>query len=158
MKIILSESQLNKLNEQLGGLLRFASHETTTGSGWDMMSPYPNSKQFNKKFTDKEQVINLFNSLNSWKTSPQDWIAIKPIADKMYQEMKGLGSGSFLEELKKIKTINQLAAIIKNWRYDNETFVEWLSGELTITWSQILNILKVNFGKYINSSSSGLQS
>ena len=101
MKVVISETQYKKLNEQLMGLLRFAAHETTTGSGWDNVGPTIHDSSLRlKKFSDKEQVVNLFQSARNLPSNNQDWVNVKPIADNMYKEMKGLGSGNFLNELK----------------------------------------------------------
>lgn len=92
--------------------------------------------------SDKEQVRQIFDTSKKLPSTIDDWSQITPIADAMHMALKGAGSGDFLEQLKKIQTQTQLSALVKNWVYDGQTLFEWLEEEYTISWKQILDIIK----------------
>jgi hypothetical protein len=98
--------------------------------------------QTSKSNTDKAQVKKIFDNSRNLPSSVQDWGQIKPIAEAMHTALSGLGAGDFLDQLKKIRTQTQLSALIKNWMYDGQTLFQWLEAEYTISWKQILDIIK----------------
>lgn len=100
------------------------------------------STSTNKVNTDKDQVKKIFDNSANLPSSELDWQRIKPIAEAMHSALSGPGSGDFLDQLKKIRTQAQLSALVKNWVYDGQTLFEWLEEEYTISWNQILDIIK----------------
>ena len=100
------------------------------------------STSTNKVNTDKDQVKKIFDNSANLPSSELDWQRIKPIAEAMHSALSGAGAGDFLDQLKKIRTQAQLSALIKNWVYDGQTLFEWLEEEYTISWKQILDIIK----------------
>lgn len=144
MKIIISEQQYKALKEQLGGLLNMPeTGQEVTGSLGQKDAGYT------IKYSDSEKVKNLFDLARTWSSSPQDWKNITSIAQQMHKQLSGIGSGSFLTELSKIKTTQQLAALIKNWSYNGQNLYTWISSEYGIGWDQIISTLRKNFGNYI---------
>lgn len=142
MKIIINERQYNIIKEQvLGGLLDMPD------TGQDVVGLHRSTNA--KEYSDAEKVKNLFILAKKWSSTTQDWKSIEPIVKKMHNELSGIGSGSFLTELAKIKTTNQLAALVKNWNYDKQNLYAWLSSEYGISWSQVLGVLRKNFNKHI---------
>lgn len=111
-----------------------------------------------KEYSDADKVKNLFTIARKWPSTSQDWKTITPIAKQMYNQLSGMGSGSFLTELVKIKTTNQLAALVKNWKFDGKDLYTWLSSEYGISWAQIIQVLRKNFNKYIVNNYTSSQS
>jgi hypothetical protein len=121
------------------------------GSTGEFQPANPTSSGTSKSNTDKDQVKKIFDASRSMPSTAQDWEQIKPIAEAMHAALSGLGSGDFLEQLKKIQTQAQLSALIKNWVYDGQTLFEWLEEEYTLSWKSILDIIKPiqsRVGKY----------
>ena len=106
-------------------------------------------KQDFRSAAGKEIIADLFKKAKDWNSSSQDWNSIKPIADQMYNAMSGMGSGNFLELLKKIDTTSKLAALVKNFKYDGSNLYQWLSGEWGMSWDSIVNVLRPKFGSYM---------
>ena len=100
------------------------------------------STSTDKVNTDKDQVKKIFDNSTNLPSSELDWQRIKPIAEAMHSALSGIGAGDFLDQLKKIRSQAQLSALIKNWVYDGQTLFEWLEEEYTISWKQILDIIK----------------
>jgi hypothetical protein len=144
MKIIISEEQYKILQEQIaGGILNMPE------TGQEVTGLVGKETQLQKDYSDADKVKNLFTLARKWKSTPQDWKNISTTAQQMYKQLSGAGSGTFLNELAKIKTTNQLAALVKNWVYDKQNLYTWLSSEYGISWSQIVQVLRKNFNKYI---------
>jgi len=144
MKIIINERQYRILKEQLGGgLLNMPE------TGQEVTGLVGKETQLQKEYSDADKVKNLFALARKWPSTSQDWKVITPIAQQMYKQLSGAGSGTFLNELSKIKTTNQLAALVKNWVYNKQNLYTWLSSEYGISWSQIIQVLRKNFNKYI---------
>ena len=107
-----------------------------------------------KTSSAQTQVKQIFDKAKTMPSSIDDWHSIKPIADAMHTALSGLGSGDFLEQLKKIKSQAQLSALIKNWVFDGQTLYQWLEEEYTLEWQEILDIIKplqTAIGKYTRS-------
>jgi hypothetical protein len=95
-----------------------------------------------KTSSAQSQVKQIFDKAKTMPSSIEDWNSIKPIADAMHAALSGLGSGDFLDQLKKIKSQAQFSALIKNWVFDGQTLYQWLEEEYTIEWQEILDIIK----------------
>jgi hypothetical protein len=91
----------------------------------------------------------LFQTARRLPSTASDWNRVKPLATKIYKAMDGLGAGNTLQLLAQIKTPAELAAMVKNFRFDGETLYQWLHGETTISWSDIL----VALSKFANKMS-----
>jgi hypothetical protein len=63
----------------------------------------------------------------------------------MKKQLKGLGSGNVVDQFKKIDTKEKLAALVKNWNYNNESLYQWLSDEWYLNWTNLTGILKNKF-------------
>lgn len=121
------------------------------GSTGEFQPLKPTSPETSKSNTDKDQVKKIFDASRTMPSTSQDWQQIKPIAEAMHTALSGLGSGDFLDQLKKIQTQTQLSALIKNWIYDGKTLFQWLEEEYTLSWKSILTIIKPiqnRIGKY----------
>jgi hypothetical protein len=99
--------------------------------------------------TGKEIIIDLFKKARGWNSTDQDWNSIKSIADQMHKAMSGMGSGNFLELLKKIDTTSKLAALVKKFKYDGSNLYEWISGEWGMSWDSVVKALRPKFGSYM---------
>jgi len=107
--------------------------------------PLANLKPLDKSSTTssaQSQVKQIFDKAKSMPSSIEDWNSIKSIADAMHTALSGMGSGDFLEQLKKIKSLAQFSALVKNWVYDGQTLYQWLEEEYTLEWQEILDIIK----------------
>lgn len=84
----------------------------------------------------------LFTYCN--KVSPDSNInKIKKWNDRLYKSMKGLGTNKdFITVLDEIKTVNELSAVWKTFKYDNENLWQWMSSEMKYTWDDVWNHLK----------------
>jgi hypothetical protein len=91
----------------------------------------------------------LFQTARRLPSTASDWNRVKPLATKIYKAMDGLGAGNTLQLLAQIKTPAELAAMVKNFRFDGETLYQWLHGETTISWSDVL----VALSKFANKMS-----
>ena len=101
------------------------------------------------EYDSQEKVEELFKEAKTWTSSSKDWQLVKPIAEEMKKQMEGLGSGNVIDQFKKIDTKEKLAALVKNWNYNNESLYQWISDELFIKWKTLLEILNKNFYNYI---------
>ena len=157
MRIIITETQLKKLQtEQLIGMLaseppavpRFDLSKSVRG-GVSKRLGTPEDDPFNTdtncEYDSQEKTIELFKEAKSWPSSPSDWTTIKPIADKMYSAMKGLGSGNIVDLFKGINTKQKLSALVKNWKYDNQDLSTWMKDEYLVNWNNLVKVLQANF-------------
>ena len=104
-----------------------------------------------------KQVKYLFDQARTWPSNKNDWEKIKPIAIQIKKEMTGVGAGKVLDYLKQIKTESELAALVKNFKFDDKDLFDWLDSEYTIRWVSVAAALQTNFGKYMKlMKSSGL--
>jgi len=148
MIIIISERQHKLIKEQLWlNAARFGAHEANTGSGWDQ--GLQKTTTYTKNYSDQQKVANLFKVARSWSSTSQDWNTIKNTATQIKTALEGMGSGNFLTLLSQINTKAKLAALIKNWSYGGKNLFQWLAEEYTISWGDILNVLKKYFSSYI---------
>lgn len=110
-----------------------------------------------RKATGEEIIMDLFGKAKKWNSTDQDWKSIKPIADQMYNAMRGMGSGNFLELLKKIDKTSKLAALVKHFKYDGSNLTQWLSGEWGMGWDSVVTALRPKFGSYMLKTVSNTQ-
>jgi hypothetical protein len=103
------------------------------------------SEDISCEYNDQEKVEQLFKTAKTWNSSSNDWQSVKPIADEMKKQLKGLGSGNVVDQFKKIDTKEKLAALVKNWNYNNESLYQWLSDEWYLNWTNLTGILKNKF-------------
>ena len=156
MRIIITEKQLSKLQLEQGLMLatepvevpRFDLGKSVRGSTAKRLEtpeddPFGNNS--NCEYNSKEKTMELFKEAKSWPSSPSDWTAIKPIADKMYSAMKGLGSGNIVDLFKGINTKQKLSALVKNWKYDGQDLSTWMKDEYLVNWNNLVKVLSVNF-------------
>jgi len=68
---------------------------------------------------------------------------IKAWNDRLYKSMKGRGTNEdFIKVLDEIKTVNELSAIWKTFKYDNQNLWRWMEGEMKYNWDDTWNRLK----------------
>jgi flavodoxin len=134
MKIIIKESQLQKiLSEQ--DIMGALSDPSNLNFDPGMNTDYSNSSNCKKENPPKNMLIALFTYCN--KVQPDSNTAqIKKWNDRLYNAMKGMGTNpDFIKVLNEIQTINQLAAIWKTFKYENENLWQWMQGETRYDWS-----------------------
>jgi len=155
MKIIITETQLKRLQtEQLIGMLSSEpvaprinlSKSLSRGVSKRLGVPEDDpTREIPCEYDSQEKTMELFKQAKSWTSSPSDWTVIKPIADKMYSAMKGLGSGNIVELFKGINTKQKLSALVKNWKYDNQDLYTWMNDEYLLKWGDLVKVMQVNF-------------
>jgi hypothetical protein len=146
MKIVISESQYRLLNEQpffgaaevIDVMNNAAGPSGDIGfsAGIECQKPTPAETKVSQlfKFAQKQPQVQI-NQVGGW-------------INRLKKGMSGIGaSDDVLKVLKEIKTMQQLSTIINNWsKYsgNNQTLLQWLSEEHTITWDTIWQ----SFGKF----------
>ena len=149
MKVIITESQHKKLTEQISGMLAGRaipspriSLDLAKGpkTGNSARLPFPEDSPVDDipcEYFPNERVEQLFKRAMNWSSAPQDWEKVKPIAEKMKNELTGLGSGNFVNLLKLIDTKEKLSALVKNWKYNNESLYQWMNDDLFVIKNSI---------------------
>ena len=111
--------------------------------------PFPEDSPFDEipcEYRPEERIEQLFIQAKKWSSSSKDWDTVKSIAEDMKNQMTGLGSGNVIELFKKIDTKEKLAALIKNWNYNNESLYDWLDEEIILNkWPNLVKILGTKF-------------
>jgi hypothetical protein len=96
-----------------------------------------------RTLSEKERFKMLFDWAKTWPSTGSDWNSIKSYAVNMKNEMSGMGSGNVLNYLRKINTKAKFAALCKNFNYDGSNLYDWFSGEWTIGWGDIMDIIPI---------------
>ena len=154
----LTESQLVEIIEKIiseqpvtllgrtGAVPRF---NLAKSSGRSARLPFPEDSPVDEipcEYFPEERIEQLFIQAKKWSSSTKDWEIVKPISEDMKKQMTGLGSGNVIELFKKIDTKEKLAALIKNWNYNNESLYDWLDDEIILgKWSSLVKILGSKF-------------
>lgn len=90
----------------------------------------------------KNKLSQLFKYCNKVQ-SDTNTAQIKAWNDRLYKSMKGLGTNEdFIKVFGEIKTINQIAAIWKTFKYENQNLWQWMDGEMKYSWDDTWNALK----------------
>ena len=159
LKDILMEQLIVPALSSTGTVARTGFNLSKGGGGRSGRFGYP---EFDDGIIDINRSLNVLNSkdahLVAWRlfqtarrlpSTASDWNRVKPLATKIYKAMDGLGAGNTLQLLAQIKTPAELAAIVKNFRFEGETLYQWLHGETTISWNDVL----VALSKFANKMS-----
>jgi hypothetical protein len=147
MKIVITESQYSLLNEQLAASLEMGLEMANNASGpLSVGDPFNAESRCQKPNPAETKVSQLFKFAQK-----QPQVQINQVGgwiNRLKKGMEGLGANDdVLKVLKEIKSIQQLSTIINNWsKYsgNNQTLLQWLSEEHTITWDTIWQ----SFGKF----------
>lgn len=142
MKIIITESQYRLLNEQPVGF-QIANNISGPLSVGD---PFNTGNRCQKPNSGENKVSQLFKFAQ--KQSQVQVNQVGNLINRLKKGMEGLGANDdVLKVLTEIKSMSQLSTIINNWsKYsgNNQTLLQWLSEEHTITWDTIWK----SFGKF----------
>ena len=86
---------------------------------------------------DKNKVYQLFTYCNKIPVG-QPTPKIKQWNDRLYNAMKGLGTnGDINKVLSELTSINDLSNIVRTFKYENESLLQWMNGEMGINWGSI---------------------
>ena len=144
--IRLSESDLVKIVKRVikeqPGIIGALSDPSNVGLSVNTDVGLGGSGGCKKDNPSKNKLSQLFKYCNKVQ-SDTNTAQIKAWNDRLYKSMKGLGTNEdFIKVLGEIKTINQLAAIWRTFKYDNENLWQWMDGEMKYSWDDTWNALK----------------
>lgn len=90
-----------------------------------------------KPNSDKNKVYQLFaycNKVQVGQLTPK----IKQWNDRLYNAMRGLGTNNDVNKVfSELTSINDLVGIVRTFKYENESLLQWLNGEMNINWETI---------------------
>ena len=147
MRIVrITENDLLKIVKRVikeqGGIIGALADPSNVGLDTSFMGDDPTSTKCKKENPSKNKLSQLFKYCNKVQ-SDTNTAQIKAWNDRLYKSMKGLGTNEdFIKVLGEIKTINQLAAIWRTFKYDNENLWQWMDGEMKYTWDDTWNALR----------------
>jgi hypothetical protein len=143
--IRLSESDLVKIVKRVikeQGIIGALADPSNVGLGVNTDVGLGGSGGCKKDNPSKNKLTQLFTYCNKVQ-SDTNTTKIKAWNDRLYRSMKGLGTNEdFIKVLDEIKTINELAAIWKTFKYDNENLWQWMGGEMKYSWDDTWSHLK----------------
>ena len=149
MKIVITESQYRLLNEQLAASLEMGLEIANNASGpLSVGDPFNAESRCQNTNPSETKVAQLFKFAQK-----QPQVQVNQVGNwinRLKKGMEGMGANNdVLKVLTEIKSMSQLSTIINNWvKYcgNNQTLLQWLSEEHTITWDTIWQ----SFGKFKN--------
>lgn len=144
MKIIITESQLNKiLSEQMG--LTFWAENALWGINPDTSAI--NSIGCQRMKNSREVFVSLYNKFKSLAKPNDD--SVKKLCTQLKNSMEGINLSTNNTMLNFFKTQDDktIGSVIMNWKKNTgstSSFYDWLSNEKITTWDQVMDSLSKN--------------
>jgi hypothetical protein len=130
--IRLTESDLVKIVKRVikeqPGIIGALSDPSNLGLSVSLGDETYRMRKCKKDNPSKNKLSQLFKYCNKVQ-SDTNTNKIKAWNDRLYKSMKGLGTNKdFIQVLDEIKTVNELSAIWRTFKYDNENLWQWMDG------------------------------